>query len=187
MTPLLQLLEFRKRRVAIDIAFDDLFMYSQFTEVALIEKAAERQAGAVTTDLFYPDLVTDDDIERFQNERRQLQEDFPQALRMATLGLTHSTFETQLIAIARLAAQSRGLKYPENVKTTWPAKTFLEKTCEVIADSKDWSRFKAYQSVRNAFIHNDGRVDLPLNDGSDPRAAAVSIGAEVRACQEFCV
>jgi hypothetical protein len=178
--PLLTLIEVRKRRLAVDVTFDDLFLFSQFVEVALIERSAEHHATAITSELFYPDRVTDDDIERFQNERQQLQHEFPHALRIAVLGLTHSRFETQMVATARLVAKCRGLELSEAVKTVWRAKTFLEKDCGLEPDSESWHLFKAYQSVRHAFVHNDGRVDLPLNDGSDLVAAARQVGAEIR-------
>ena len=177
--PLLKLLKIKIRRMAVEAAFDDLFSYSQFTEVALIERSAAHQAAAITSDLFYPDRVTDEEIDRLQDEQRQLQESFPQALRVSLLGLAHATFETQLVEISRVVALSREIPFPSKVKTAWSAKTFLEKECGIDCADEGWALFKSYQSIRNAFLHNDGRIDIPLNDGSNVVAAAEKIGADV--------
>ena len=182
-TPLLRLLETRKRLFIVEQAFDDLFSYSQFSEVALIERAAMHEAEGAISDIFYPDQVTDDDIERFQNERRQLRAQFPQSLRAAVLSLTHSIFESQFAEIARHLATQRGITVPENVRTVWPAKKLLERDLGLTFVAQDWEQFKAYQTVRNSLVHNEGRIDLPLKDGSDVSAAALCVGAEIHELQ----
>lgn len=96
------------------------------------------------------------------------------------LSLTHSTFETNIWEIARVAALVRGTPVPEKALPIWRAKDFLEKDCKVDCSDDGWVQLKAYQTVRNAFIHNDGRTDLPLNDGSDVLAAARLLGIEVK-------
>jgi hypothetical protein len=173
-----QMLQIRKRQYLVEQAFDELFSFSQFAEVQIIQRAAAHEADGAISDIFYPDKTTDDDIERFQDERRQLQSQFPQALRVAILGLTHSALETQLVEIARVLAETRGIAVPEKVRTIWPAKGFIEDQLGHAPDSEAWTTMKAYQTVRNAFVHNEGRVDLPLRDGADVSAAAVRIGAE---------
>lgn len=179
MSAVLKLLAIRKRRFMLQMEFDDLFLYSQFTEVSLIENSAWQRAGAIISDVNYPDRNTDEEIELYQNERRQFLESFPRALRISTLSLTHSTFETNMNEIARIAAIFGNVPIPANPLNIWPAKTFLEKKCSINCKSDDWELFKEYQCVRNAFIHNDGRIDRPLNSCRDLHAAVKLLGLEV--------
>lgn len=175
--PLLALIELRKRRIAIECAFDDLAAFGEVTEDALSHRKFEHLALAAISQSFYPEQVTEHDIERFQNERAQHQNEFPQALRVAMLGLALSAFETQVMAVANLLIErtSPGKAF-ENF---WLAKSHLERECGHRVDEASWKSVQAYRDVRNACLHNDSRVDVPLQSGADPGGAAKQIGADI--------
>jgi hypothetical protein len=182
MSPLSYAIAHRSRRLIVGQVFDDLFWYSQTVEVSLLEKSAERVAMAITSEVFYPGKLEEYEIERLQDEQRQLRESFPQALRIATLGLTQSALEAQLLAIAELAGDSRSTKFDTTSlgrrPPIWAAKTFLDQ-CGIETTGTDWDLLQHYQNVRNSFVHFNGNVDCKLHSGGDVRQSARQIRAQI--------
>ncbi len=178
------IIEMKQRRYSVDVAFEDLLAYANFVEHALRLKEYELITGATLSEIFQPGLSSDEDIERYQNERRQLKEEFPQALRNATLGFTQSVLEAQLISIAKIASKWRGctLESLDKRKGESPLRRlrkYFEELCRLRIDADAWNSISHYQNVRNSLVHNEGNISIRLSNGANAGVSAKAIGAQI--------
>lgn len=167
-----------KRQQSVRERYGDLEAYIDFAEASIIKLKAKTESDAALQEVFYPDRITDEDIERYQEDVRRLDESFPQGLRASALAMVQATLEHQLSAIARfycLVKEIPAEELTESIRskksTLWGTKSFLKGKCKTEGGSEYWKTIKHFSLVRNAVAHNQGLVDDSLHSPRETRAA----------------
>lgn len=121
----------------------------------------ERQLKELELFLEAVEKFLDDQAERAESEdeRRKMEEYFPNLLRSSLFVTIYSTVENYLNRLCRQLAKDDGLAV-EDLRGNGiiRASTFLSKVCRVDfpQDSEEWNLLKEYNQLRNVLVHNDG-------------------------------
>ncbi|MGI6366134.1 MAG: hypothetical protein ACOX2G_10500 [Bacillota bacterium] len=95
-----------------------------------------------------------------EDERRKLEDYFPNLLRSSLFVTIYAAVENHLNRLCRRLAKGDGLAV-EDLRGNGiiRAGTFLSKVCRVDFpwDSEEWNQLKEYNQLRNILVHNDGR------------------------------
>lgn len=148
--PQVEVLRWKQQR-AVQVRFDDLETYVEFIESSLAHQRAKTKTEGVLSAIFHPEQVFEDDIERYQDDTRRLDEAYPQCFRASAIGMIQSTLEIHLLSIARFVASWRSI--PEPVVTIDPAR-FINEPFRIFKVHPAWKK-KMPASSREKYCMND--------------------------------
>lgn len=152
---LLQNLKKELHRIQVDQIFNDLIELMANLERTMAEARAAFSTRMALNPFVNPEGLEDHEIELLKTERRQLDESFPQTLRIAAVALVHSALETTLRDTVNLFDPEKSLDY-EVMKQS---QTFFRKVCASPPSEEEWEEIHDYASIRNCFVHNQGRLN----------------------------
>jgi hypothetical protein len=150
--------------IGVHVDLENLEKYRQVMETALKE---QKRSFEEWMDKQAEELTDDEKTEFFDyysDEHWELSDVFPSTLRSSLLVAAYSVLEKQLVDCCEDLWNKN--KYP--VKPKNPDRGIIFKARKYLTDharisipdtSPNWSDIVAYNRIRNAIVHNDGKLD----------------------------
>lgn len=154
----------------------------------------ENQLKELKRFLDYVEDFLDNQAEGAQSdeERRKMENYFPNLLRSSLFVTIYSAVENELNSLCHQLSKQDGLEVEDlRGNGIQRACTFLTRVCRVDfpEDRREWQMLRSYNQLRNVIVHNNGKLEggNQLNDAVQD-SSSLSVGKDKVICldRHFC-